>query len=55
MRPVPDVDARGVPVTARYRLVVADGEYAADTLPRLVLEVLRHRTWHLLHGDGWVD
>jgi len=42
-------------VTPRYRLVVSAGEYYADTLPRLVLEVLRHRTWHLLRGDGWVD
>lgn len=42
-------------MTARYRLVVSAGEYAADTLSGLVLEVLRHRTWHLLRGDGWVD
>jgi hypothetical protein len=43
------------PVTPRYRLVVSAGEYYADTLPRLVVEVLRHRAWHLFRGDGWVD
>ena len=37
------------------KLRVEGGEYEADTLPRLLWEVLRHRCWHLMNGDGWVD
>lgn len=39
----------------RYRLVVAAGEYVADSLTGLVIEVLTHRMHHFLNGDGWVD
>lgn len=24
-------------------------------LARLILLVVKHRTWHLLRGEGWVD
>jgi len=31
------------------------GEYSAPSLGRLLWEIVKHRTWHLLLGDGWVD
>jgi hypothetical protein len=37
------------------KLVVDDGEYESDTLLGLILEILRHRLWHLCRGDGWID
>ena len=37
------------------KLIVPEGEYEADTLLGLVWEVLKHRTWHLFQGHGWVD
>lgn len=37
------------------RLITEAGAYEAPTLMSLLWEVLKHRTWHLLHGDGWVD
>lgn len=39
----------------RYRLAVPEGTYESDTLIGLVAEVLRHRAWHLLRGEGWRD
>lgn len=39
----------------RYRLVVEEGTYEAETLVGLLLEVLKHRLWHLRRGDGWRD
>jgi hypothetical protein len=42
-------------VTPRYRLIVSTGEYQAETVLQLVIEVLRHRAWHLFRGEGWVD
>lgn len=38
-----------------FTLHTPAGTYEAESFFRLVLEVLRHRTWHLLRGDGWVD
>jgi len=41
---------------SRYRLTVADaGQYEADSLRSLLLEVVRHRLWHFRRGDGWID
>ena len=37
------------------KLIVPEGSYEGPTLFRLLVEVLKHRTWHLLRGDGWVD
>jgi len=31
------------------------GVYTAPSLLRLVYEVLKHRTQHLLRGNGWRD
>ena len=39
----------------RFKLTVPEGEYEADTLWGLCLDVLRHRLWHWRRGDGWVD
>jgi len=37
------------------QLVTPAGTYEARSLWRLLVEVIKHRTWHLLRGDGWVD
>ena len=39
----------------RYRLVVAEGEYTADTLWELMAEVVLHRWSHWRRGEGWRD
>ena len=39
----------------KYKLMVAEGSYEADSLWSLLLEVLRHRFWHWRRGDGWRD
>lgn len=42
-------------MTSRYVLRTSGGDYAADSIAALLLEVLRHRAWHWRRGDGWVD
>jgi hypothetical protein len=37
------------------KLVTKAGVYEASSLSALLLEVLKHRFWHLFRGDGWVD
>jgi hypothetical protein len=37
------------------KLLVETGSYEASTLVALLWEVVKHRTWHLFHGEGWVD
>jgi len=37
------------------KLIVGSGSYEAPTLLSLLWEVFKHRTWHLFHGEGWVD
>ena len=32
-----------------------DGWYMAKTRVRLLYEVLKHRLFHWVRGDGWVD
>ena len=31
------------------------GSYSSTSLIGLLREILGHRWWHLLRGDGWVD
>jgi hypothetical protein len=31
------------------------GSYEADTLFQLIIEVLKHRTWHLINHGKWMD
>ena len=38
-----------------FRLLVPVGYYEADSLPRLLWEVLCHRLSHLVRGEGWSD
>jgi hypothetical protein len=40
---------------AKFRLVVAEGEYQSDSLFALILEVLKHRFWHLRTHGKWMD
>lgn len=37
------------------KLIVKAGEYEADTLFSLIIEVLKHRTWHLFNHGKWMD
>lgn len=47
--------ARTAAGRTRYTLYAPGGSYHADTLVRLLLELLAHRLRHLLRGDGWRD
>jgi hypothetical protein len=37
------------------KLIVKQGYYEADTLTALIIEVLKHRTWHLFKHGKWMD
>lgn len=39
----------------RFKLLVGDGHYEHDTLSGLAWLIFKHRVWHFLRGDGWVD
>jgi hypothetical protein len=36
-------------------LIVKEGYYEANTLFGLLLEVFKHRCWHLLKHGRWMD
>ena len=36
-------------------IVKGVGAYEADTLFKLIIEVLKHRTWHLFKHGKWMD
>jgi len=38
------------------KLIVKEGSYEADTLWQLIIQVLKHRFWHLkLTVNGWIN
>jgi hypothetical protein len=37
------------------KLIVDAGEYESDSLFSLIIEVLKHRTWHLFKHGKWMD
>ena len=37
------------------KLTCEAGTYEAPTLMGILWLVIKHRTWHLLQGHGWVD
>lgn len=39
----------------KYKLVVKDGEYYANSLLELYWEVIKHRFWHLKTDGKWMD
>ena len=40
----------------KFKLVVKDsGSYTADSFPKFIWSVLRHRLQHLCNGEGWRD
>ena len=39
----------------RFKLIVPEGTYEANSLVMLLVEVLRHRFWHLLNDGRWMD
>ena len=43
-------------VKPKYKLIVKDaGNYAEDSLIKLIWTVLKHRCHHLCNGEGWRD
>jgi hypothetical protein len=49
---LPEVDGA---VGEGMRLIVPEGTYEALTLAGVLWLVLKHRTWHFIQGDGFVD
>jgi hypothetical protein len=39
----------------KFILKVENGEYYADTFWELIIEVLKHRFWHLINHGKWMD
>jgi hypothetical protein len=39
----------------KYKLEVTEGEYYSNNLCLLIIEVLRHRFWHLRKHGKWMD
>ena len=37
------------------KLIVKQGYYESDGLWSLIIEVLKHRTWHLFKHGKWMD
>jgi len=40
---------------AKFTLEVKEGFYYADTFFKLIIEVLKHRFWHLRNHGKWMD
>jgi hypothetical protein len=39
----------------KFKLIVEAGVYEADTFMSLIIEVLKHRFWHLRKHGKWMD
>jgi hypothetical protein len=39
----------------KFKLVCAAGTYEADSLLSIIVEVLKHRFWHLRTHGKWMD
>jgi len=39
----------------KMKLTVKEGTYEADSLFNLIIEVLKHRFWHLRTHGKWMD
>jgi hypothetical protein len=39
----------------RYKLIIAEGSYEANSLWSLFWEIMKHRYFHWRRGDGWRD
>jgi hypothetical protein len=39
----------------KYRLEVEDGFYENDNLLLLIVQIVLHRTWHLIKHGRWTD
>lgn len=39
----------------KYRLEVEDGFYENDNLLLLIVQIVLHRTWHLIQHGRWID
>ena len=40
---------------SKFKLITKDGFYESDTFFQLVVEVLKHRFWHLRTHGKWID
>jgi len=39
----------------KFKLKTKDGKYETDTFFGLIIEVLKHRFWHLIKDGKWKD
>ena len=39
----------------KFKLVCAAGTYETDTFWQMIVEVLKHRFWHLRFHGKWMD
>ena len=39
----------------KYKLLVEEGYYEANTIPYLIYEMFKHRLHHLIHHRKWMD
>jgi len=42
-------------MSAKFKMTCQAGTYEADTFFALVVEVIKHRFWHLKTHDKWMD
>lgn len=40
---------------SKYQLHCKEGCYSADSIIKLLIEVFRHRLWHLIKEKKWRD
>mgnify|MGYP003138737825 CR=1 FL=1 len=38
-----------------YSVIETEESYMEDTLIRLIWAILKHRCYHFLQGEGWID
>lgn len=39
----------------KFKLITKAGIYKSDTFLQLIIEVLKHRFWHLRKHGKWID
>ena len=48
-------DFKTLTMKKTFKLIVNEGTYEADTFFALIIEVLKHRFWHLRKHGKWMD
>lgn len=50
-----DIPHKFPDIPQAFKLITPHGTYEANTLVMLLMDVLKHRTYHLFKGQGWRD